>query len=348
MIRARRSIHSSSPHPKTASPNRSDRKGQLKNASFDDDSDEELDAHEQSLDGNTSNKYSSSYSYTALNADLRYHIDSVSERGDETVQNDSNRENKSYESKASPRRKRTHPTEYQSTQDTSFNFNVIIVIVVILVGVSSSYVLFANKNAAFKKVECPQFKELTKEFHNQDEFLWRSLKKGIENVLNLKPTQPSIFFLAYNDKKTSNILVSKILNATANCMQSQNPIQLDGGTFATEAMIKDYGEVIATYRKPLESEGILYVADVNKTPAKAAQAFHPICDTITPLVERSVIFFTMYVDQYDRHMPNPKILEMVQNQLENNWRAIDHNKLDPLIGRVTDQVFLLHSEKDIQ
>lgn len=190
--------------------------------------------------------------------------------------------------------------------------------------------------------ECLQFKELAKDFSNQDKSLWRSLKVGIENVVNQTPPQPSVFLLAYNDAETSKNLMAKILNATAVCMNSQNPIELEGSTFATEAMIKDYGEIIAAYRPRLLNEGIMYVANVHEIPAPAAQAFHAICDTVTPLVEKSVIFLTMYVEPRDREVTPQEIHRLVETQLEKNWIDINHNTLKALIGRVTDQVFLLH------
>lgn len=242
------------------------------------------------------------------------------------------------------RRKLETSSVKSSTEDPSFIY-ILVVIGSILLG-CLVFFLFSMK-AAPKRIECPQFKELTKDFTNQDTLLWKSLKVGIENVVNQTPAQPSVFLLAYNDAQTSKSVMTKILNATANCMKSRDPIKLEGGSFVTEAMIKDYGEIITAYRKRLEHEGILYVEDVHKIPAQAAQAFHSICDTITPLVERSVIFFTMYVSEYDEKMSPQEIHRLVETQLENNWIDINHNTLKALIGRVTDQVFLLHSENSL-
>lgn len=199
------------------------------------------------------------------------------------------------------------------------------------------------------KIDCPQFKELTKYFTKQDIVLWKSLKIGIENVLNGTPAKPSIFLLAYNDPITTRKLMKKILNATADCMQSKHPIQLDGNTFATDEMIHDYGEFIAKYQKNLEKNGILYVSDLNKTPAEVAQVFHTICDTITPLVNRAVIFFTIYVEQISPNIEPRDLLRVVEKKLENNWLKeykVSEDTLRALIARVTDQVFLLRSEDE--
>lgn len=232
-----------------------------------------------------------------------------------------------------------------SRTETTASDPKFIYIAVLIVAIFAGIAAYIIRPAPAKRIECPQFKELTQYFTNQDVTLWKSLKVNIENVVNQTPAEPSVFLLAYHDSVTSKNVMAKILNATANCMKSSDPIQLDGGTFATESMLQDYGEIITAYRKRLEHEGIMYVSDLDKLPAKAAQAFHTICDTVTPFVERSVIFFTMYVDQYDgKEMSHQRIHHLVESQLENNWIDINHNTLRALIGRVTDQVFLLHSE----
>lgn len=243
-------------------------------------------------------------------------------------------------------------TKDQQSQSLTNPISLITLAGIVVLLVLLYYAFFVRSSSQLPtKFQCLDFKEqLPKQFTHQDELLWKSLKIGIENVLNKKPSKPSVFLLAYNDIETSRNVMEKILNATANCMKSQDPIKLDGESFATEAMIKDYGEIIAKYQTQLEHNGIMYVSDINKTPIEAAQVFHAICDTITPLVERAVIFFTIYLDPYDRHMSSNEILNLVEKKLESNWyndgndNSINDNTLKALIVRVTDQVFLLHSE----
>lgn len=197
------------------------------------------------------------------------------------------------------------------------------------------------------RFDCPQFKELTKRFSGQDTILWKSLKIGIEGVLNNKPTTPSIFLLAYHDTDTARRVMEEVVAATAACMNSSNPIQLDGRTFVTAEMLTDYGIIIEQYRDRLKHDGIMYVSDLNQMPAEAAQVFHTICDTITPLVGRAVIYFTVYVDEGDKNLSTRRVSELVETELETNWnrnRKVSADTLKALIGRVTDQVFLLKSE----
>lgn len=232
-------------------------------------------------------------------------------------------------------------------QSPNYSIYVVVCIVAALLGALAFY-LNPSKPLPIARIECPQFKELSKQYKNQDISLWKSLKKNIENVVNQTPAQPGVFLLAYHDTEGSKRVIANILNATAYCMQSRDPIELDGSTFASDAMLQDYGEIIATYRQRLEREGVMYVSDIEKMPSKAAQAFHTICDTVTPLVERSVIFFTMHVHQSSGNMSPQEIHHLIETQLENNWIDINHDTLNALIGRITDQVFLLHSENDVR
>lgn len=198
------------------------------------------------------------------------------------------------------------------------------------------------------KIVCSQFKELPKHFSSQDINLWKSLKIGIEKMLNSNPTSPSIFLLAYDDIETAQNVMKMVLEATASCMNSTNPIQLDGRTFVTDAMLEDYGNIIAEYKEQLENDGIMYVSDLNQMPIKAAQVFHTICDTITPLVKRAVIFFTVRLNRNERNLSPRAISELVESELKTNWfrdSKISEDTLNALIARVTDQVFLLKSEK---
>lgn len=246
---------------------------------------------------------------------------------------------------------RTTASVPNSSSDTSNIYTYMIIGIIVLLIVSGMYA-FSAPNPRKTPVQCPEFKELDKRFTHQDKLLWKSLKVGTEGVLNKDPTRPSVFLFAYNDKKSIDKVMLEIVNATASCMKSKNPIQLKSSALANEAMIRDHGEVIKAFKKQLQQEGIMYVADINKVPIEAAKAFHSICDTITPLVSRVVIFFTMHLPNLNRNMSTKEILMLVEQELEKSWNRygegiITENTLQALIARITDQVFLLHSENEI-
>lgn len=281
--------------------------------------------------GNTSNKFS----YTETYEEYR------TIRRTPTNYGDNDAEDRYYR-----RRESVQITSLPSpSKDSSENLNKTIIWAgIFLVVAVLVYFGFRQHFITSQKIECPQFADLSKKYAHQDSRLWKSLKINIENVINQTPEQPSIFLLAYNDHHTVEQIMADIINATAQCMHSRDPIQLHGRTFANAEMLKDYGVIIDSYRERLKNEGIMYVADLHETPAEAAQAFHTICDTITPFVHKSVIFFTLLVDDSDPKISPKKVHELVEAKLNHNWDAINHDTLNALIGRVTDEVLFLHSE----
>lgn len=82
----------------------------------------------------------------------------------------------------------------------------------------------------------------------------------------------------------------------------------------------------------------MIVRDLNDIPANAAQAFHSFCDVYNPAVKRAVIFFTMKVNDFVAAENATKIAEKL---LKNVWSVLKLNALQPLIGRVTDDVLVI-------
>lgn len=200
------------------------------------------------------------------------------------------------------------------------------------------------------KQQCTEFDELRKQFPNQDSIMWKSFRKGVEDVLNNVPQRPSTFLLAYHDPTTSDRLMEQILNATAHCMHASDTLKLDGNEIGgRSAAAQSHGDIIAMYERPLKATGIMYVADIGRIAMPTAQMFHVICDTVTPLVARAVIFLTLHIERYERNMAPRHLLRLVEEELERNWHAnatdSNENILEALIARVTDQLFLVHPEK---
>lgn len=82
----------------------------------------------------------------------------------------------------------------------------------------------------------------------------------------------------------------------------------------------------------------MVVRDLDDIPANAAQAFHSFCDVYNPAVERAIIFFTMKVNDVVGVENATRIAEKL---LTNVWSALELNALQPLIGRVTDDVLVI-------
>lgn len=287
-----------------------------------------------------------------------------SERSNETFsdqENEWNSENDSSRRNQSSFLNKSTGDRMSDKENASFNYDVrkstkkrtepapakndyILIVLIVLGVIVGGYAIFINLPILIaSKQHCVEFDELAKQFTNQEPMLWKSLRKGVESVLNEKPQRPSIFLLAYNDLRTSEWLMENILNATATCMQSKNPIKLDGNS-----VVGNHGDLIDKYKDQCKNSGIMYISNINRIKMPAAQMFHVFCDTIEPLVERAVIYLTIHIEQYERNIRPNQLTRLVETDLERYWHDTDANTLEALIARVTDQVFLLHPEKRLE
>lgn len=221
-------------------------------------------------------------------------------------------------------------------------------VVIIIIGLAA-YTIFQslNKNdraASEPRIRC-SFEVAQREFPNQNSILWKSLEHGVENVLNDIPTSPSIFLLAYQDVNSANRITRSIVKRTTECMQSTvNALELSPADLESNEMKLDYGVVIAKYRNQLAKSGVMLVNDLNKVPTEVAPAFHSFCDVQNPLVDRSIIFLTLQLTRQIHSSSNTNTLLLVESYLRSNWSGLQSFILDPLITRVTDQVFILNKE----
>lgn len=83
----------------------------------------------------------------------------------------------------------------------------------------------------------------------------------------------------------------------------------------------------------------MIVRDLNDIPANGAQAFHSFCDVYNPAVKRAIIFFTMKV--VNDFIAAENATKIAENLLRNVWSVLELNALQPLIGRVTDDVLVI-------
>ncbi|KAG4076628.1 hypothetical protein HA402_001915 [Bradysia odoriphaga] len=189
------------------------------------------------------------------------------------------------------------------------------------------------------------FEQSVRDFPKQDKMLWTSLEHGVESVLNDIPTKPSIFLLAYEDIPTANKITRSIVERVTDCMNSKvNALVLSSDDLAHNEMKADYGVVITKYTNQLKKSGVMLVHDLNKVPSKVVPAFHSFCDSVNPLVDRSIIFLTMQLTDNSHSRSYANTLHLVENYLRSNWSDVENYILDPLIVRVTDQVFVLNKE----
>lgn len=149
-----------------------------------------------------------------------------------------------------------------------------------------------------RMADCSAFLNMH-QFKNQDKILWKSLKSGIEGTFNssIKP-QPSIFALFSNDKDTMDNIMREIIDITKKCIDStKEPINLSKNDLSSNELQEDHTKLILKFKSELEEREIMIINDIDKVPITVIPSLHSFCDTINPLVAKSIIFITIHVPQ---------------------------------------------------
>ncbi|KAI4457752.1 torsin-1a-interacting protein [Holotrichia oblita] len=174
-----------------------------------------------------------------------------------------------------------------------------------------------------------------KEIFPQDNSFWISIETGVMEITNFNKPSVIILLHKHNGRNFTELLDN--ITMYASCILNQNcdvkPIVIEGNDLNTHEMKQDYGIVIDHYSPLLNEKHIMVVKNMDDISGSVAQAFHYICDEFSPLVPKSLIIFTIKVNEY-----NGKALEQAVDILNTKWGDIEPDKLEPLITRVSSIV----------
>lgn len=178
---------------------------------------------------------------------------------------------------------------------------------------------------------CSEMVELKKEFPNQDQKLFKSLKAGIEATVNGHPPELSVFSLFSTDAKLIDSVMQEVIKVAKQCMnQTQDPIVL------TKEQLSN--KLIEDYKDELIIRQIMVIEDIDQASPSTVASLHSFCDTYNPLVAKAVIFFTIKVPR----SPTGKPIEYITEYLNDRWKKnLDYHVRMPLIARMLDQTFFL-------
>jgi hypothetical protein len=146
--------------------------------------------------------------------------------------------------------------------------------------------------------KCEGFHQISQQFPSYEQDIFLSLKFGVEDLLNKDPCRPSVFLFVHDDPQ--NIIegfINKVVANVQQCLDTSEPLMLDSSHFKTNAMLNDYGNFLVKYKTQLTQSSVMVVYDIAEIPATVAQAFHTICDTINPLVQKAIILLTLQVSK---------------------------------------------------
>lgn len=188
-----------------------------------------------------------------------------------------------------------------------------------------------------KAEECRNsFRRLKEEHPEQNEMLIRSLFSA-SNGLSTGAVNSIV--LLYKNRTSSSVFINDVISSSVPCTASgqSNPIILHRSNF-TQDMELDQGRILTTFGEQLKKEGIMLVEDLNRIPESVAVAFHTICDQYQPWAKPAVIFFTLPIPS---ETVNTELDRLAMNMLKKQWAQLPSNVLDPLVVRITDQVWFV-------
>lgn len=189
---------------------------------------------------------------------------------------------------------------------------------------------------------CTAIFSLKDKYKSQNEDIWYDFKFGIESVMKAERSKPNIYMLIYDQKADINNLLQDVISVAYKCINpSARPVIKSADYFKTPDVLRDYGEAISKLKVLMEKSHVMLITKFNEIPPLSARAFHTICDTETPFVDKAFVILAMPVDSnlLDGKKPTAK----AEITLRNLWKdAMKRDIMDPLIARVTDNVLYIN------
>lgn len=219
-------------------------------------------------------------------------------------------------------------TPKSSKNSSTFIFLGVVISIIIAVVIGSTFYHKSKDTEPIEKVLCLQFLDLSNDFPNQNEKLFKMLKSGVESVRN--DGDVLVFSLFSTDEKLMSNFVDKVVKLTQSCLNNtMDPIKLN------ENEIDE--EMIENYKEKLEDSSIMVLNIIDKAEVGHVSVLHSFCDTYNPVVKPLAIFITIQVSS----SPSGKEIDFIQEHLRNRWQGLKSNVRDPLITRILDQTYYL-------
>ncbi|KAK4881959.1 hypothetical protein RN001_005278 [Aquatica leii] len=172
--------------------------------------------------------------------------------------------------------------------------------------------------------------EVQTKFPSQSKDTWDAISSGINEVKLFN--KPSIYFL-----QTVSRYASGILNDDYNTQ----PIVLTSNHLNTIKARSDYGYIINKYKPELEEKSVMVVKNLDKIPGEIAQAFHSMCDEISPLVPKAMFIFTIQIKNFTSEKSD---FELIEDILRRSWQDLDDDIFYPLVTRISSMVLRIEPE----
>lgn len=187
-------------------------------------------------------------------------------------------------------------------------------------------------------------------YKNQNEEIWPIILSGIKAITRNQPNQPAVFLMLYSDRSAGKVArclaksLSEIATEYISILRSR-PVELNGNELDNSYFIEDRGRVLEKYKELIRENGVMIVTDLQDVPTEVAKSFHFMTDKFSPLVEKAVYFFTLYVDSIPPDYRQWS--KTAQQTLKTLWKDMDNHILAPLVGRMTQEPMAISSSDSI-
>ncbi|XP_053674348.1 uncharacterized protein LOC128724650 [Anopheles nili] len=227
----------------------------------------------------------------------------------------------------------------QSIRRASLDEGVALIVFCVAIVFSKSTVPTISKSSA----SCESFLSLGKDYKNVDDNLWYTLDVCLHRSTDAhKPEPGTVLFLHNRPTAMVDEFITRITNITACNFGGTRPIILNGKYFHRADIQQDYGVFVQQQKTTLLEQGVMVVRNLEDIPAKAAQAFHTICDTEEPLVEKAIIYLSLDTSKtvsrmdFGERSATAEAEHLLQEMWKNDLRP---EFLNPLIVRLTENVY---------
>lgn len=192
------------------------------------------------------------------------------------------------------------------------------------------------------KSEMLTIKDLKSKFPLQNDDIWSALESGIKDVITFN--KPSVFILLYKfDGEETIERILKNISAYASCLLNDDcltqPLTLTSKQLDVPKLREDYGNLIDKYKSDLLEKRIMIIKNLDQVPGSVAQGLHSFCDEYSPLVQRSLFFFTIRVEEFP-----VREVRFVEHMLRDKWRDIKQDHFEPLFTRISSMILTVVAE----
>ncbi|KAI5702898.1 hypothetical protein M8J76_015937 [Diaphorina citri] len=197
---------------------------------------------------------------------------------------------------------------------------------------------------------------LESRYEKQPKDLWAALKLGMRNLLT-QSAAPTTILLLHSENTTMDTCflcdIKKVANDIAMYQLNtgnKNSSEISSTQPKPCGIIIDMehetdvfdnpGVFMEKYKAQAKTEKLMIVLNFHKSPLPVMEAFHFISDTYSPWVENLLIILTLEVKEIN-HQNHEYIAE---NELRKILKNLPGHKSDPLITRLTENVYLVAEE----